>query len=308
MVLSSAVAIVSLICIFLMYRFVDLPAAPAPLSPASQSALKRNSSASVTVSLVEEKLFRRPKIPHSLVFIHTKLRSLEQLPSPFRENVQNTIRLFRSGWEDDDEEAPVRFLNDSLCADAIQRTEPRLLPYYRSPQTLGKFQADICRVAYLYISGGFYFDVDMKTLQPLRLPGNVTFSSAITDGSDGNFNAQGPFFQSILASAPGHPILGKALEMMLGYYNGTLKICGGQWVGPCTLRRAYDRTTAQERGVVRILRETNLESRPHVRSYPNLTRQQGRGCCCNFVVHDDVMKDVYFFSRVSGSGEYCRAS
>ena len=254
----------------------------------------------------------RPKIPRSLIFIHTKLRSLEDLPLDFRNNVHQTIAMFRSAWAQDGNGmmAPVHFLNDTSCAAAIEKTEPRLLKYYQSPDTEGKFQADICRVAYLYIHGGYYFDIDMRTVGTLQLPDNVTFSSAITDDPHGNFDSHGPFFQSILASAPQHPILGKALEMMLGYYNGTLEICqaSSQWVGPCTLRSAYDSISSAEKDSVRILRESNLDSRKHHNSYPNVTRQRGRGCCCNFVVHDDTLKEVYFFSRIVGAGRFCRAT
>lgn len=142
-----------------------------------------------------------PRIPRTLLFTH-KAGSLEQLPPPFLENVRRTVRLHRETWADDNRTATpaaARYLNDSACVAAIARAEPRLVPHFRNSSTAGKFRADICRVAYLYLRGGYYFDVDMVTVQALRLPNNVTFASAVADTSAGAADPHGVFFQSLLA-------------------------------------------------------------------------------------------------------------
>ena len=115
---------------------------------------------------------------------------------------------------------------------------------------------------------------------------------------------------SLPTSAPRHPVLRRALGLMLGYYNGTMPLrqpCVGNLVGPCTLRQAYDDAPARERGVAKLLRESNLDAPRHLRRYPGVPRQRGEGCCCNFAVHDDAAEEMYFFSRVVGAGEFCRA-
>ncbi|GMI11343.1 hypothetical protein TrLO_g7772 [Triparma laevis f. longispina] len=44
--------------------------------------------------------------------------------------------------------------------------EPRLLPYFIN-EKLGMFKADMCRVAALYLNGGYYLDIDLGVVEPI---------------------------------------------------------------------------------------------------------------------------------------------
>lgn len=133
-------------------------------------------------------------IPHRLIFTHHinlldcdiwKTASTKKLsPQMYNlaENVHATISAYKSVWGDDLE---VVFLNDDDCISAIKEVESslvgwfnalegelRLSSWYRrfhnSPNFMytiilftGMYKADICRAAYLYLHGGYYFDVDV---------------------------------------------------------------------------------------------------------------------------------------------------
>jgi hypothetical protein len=122
-------------------------------------------------------------------------------------NVLHTINVYREAWNDKD--APVLFLDDQDCLEVIEEVEPKLAIHFRQ-EDLGAFKADICRLAVLYVRGGYYFDIDMKATQAVPVPSNIAFASVQA--------AYGGFFQSFLASAPESPIIKKALTHLRDYY------------------------------------------------------------------------------------------
>jgi hypothetical protein len=89
--------------------------------------------------------------------------------------------------------------------------------------------------------------------------------------------------------------LKEALRIMLAYYEGTHTLHG--WMGPSTLKDAHDAVPEDQRGTIRWLHEGQLKPG----EYPELTRQKGTGCCCNYVVHDEREHTPYFWSRIVGS-------
>ena len=96
--------------------------------------------------------------------------------------------------------------------------------------------------------------------------------------------------------------MAKNLEDLLRFYNHSLSTCRHQLVGQCTLQVAFDEVNEGERGAVRLLRESRLIGKD---IYPNVTRQNGRGCCCDYIVHDGELEEVYFYSRMVGAGSGC---
>jgi len=213
---------------------------------------------------------------------------LTKAPEMYYDNVQHTIAEYRQAWGEP--EAPVRFLDDADCRAILQRVEPRLVPHFDT--TRGMHKADICRVAALYEEGGYYFDVDIQVVKPLRLADGVGFATAneFAGGSGG-------FFQAFLAAAPGHPILKQALYKMLLYYEGKLKAHRkGANMGTSTLKDAFDAVPEAQRGEVRLLQEIYLSAG----QYRKLPRHIETGAC-NFVVHDAGEHAVYFYSRIVGS-------
>ncbi|GMI24670.1 hypothetical protein TeGR_g13997 [Tetraparma gracilis] len=228
-------------------------------------------------------------IPHTMFFTFSHdILATEwlQLDLPhFYANIRHTIDAYRGLWGEPD--ATVRFLDDDACRAVIERVEPKLVPHF-DKETQGMYKADVCRVAALYEEGGYYFDIDIAVIEPLALDADVGFSTAFEP-------AKINFFQAFLAAAPRHPILKEALPIMLAYYEGTHTLHGD--MGTSTLKDAYDAVPKDKRGTIRWLHEGQLK----FGEYPELPRQKGTGCCCNYVVHDETDHKPYFWSRIVGS-------
>lgn len=112
-----------------------------------------------------------------------------------------------------DEKVNTTFLGTHKCHQVILQTQPQLLPYYKK-ETYGRHKSDICRLAQLYLKGGYYLDNDTKVLKAFRLPDHVTFATVW------GIKKQ-HFAQGIIFAAPVHPILQLALNMTLDYYRET---------------------------------------------------------------------------------------
>ena len=262
----------------------------------------------------------QPKIPHNIIFTykHNILESERKEPEIFYNNIINTRDVYISAWNDPN--ARTIFLDNDGCREYISQAEPRLVEYFDKEET-GMFKADICRVAVLYMIGGYYFDIDLGALEAVKLEPNCTFATVKEAVKD--FNCQkgcpkdpemlaviqeqlwkaheGNFFQAFLASAPGHPILRGALKYMLLHYQGKKSAQG--MLGVNTLGTAYKEIEPSERGIVRILQEfENIEGKEGY--YPGY-QQKGEGCCCQHIVHDSKERKVYFYSRIVGSGFKC---
>jgi hypothetical protein len=187
------------------------------------------------------------KIPHHLIFTF-KYNLLErQEPLALYQNLQRTIQMYREGWGEP--EAPVWFLNDTDCRSAIHAVRPELLTYFDF-EANGSWKADICRIAALYLTGGYYFDVDMEVVQVFRPSRDTTF---VTVEASSTADDQ-KFFQSFLASDPKNRILGQALDEMLVYYRKQKTRRPTHLLGPETLKWSFDSIPDDERGKVRLLK------------------------------------------------------
>ena len=278
---------------------------------ATASDAKQNRKAKTTVSVLTSAgggpiqgstLLKRAKkkqearapraIPHILTFIYETNLLETKTPQLLYDNVQNTIDKYRTFWKEPD--APVRFLVDAAdCRAEVEIAEPRLISHFDREEE-GKLKAEVCRVAALYNSGGYYFDTDLRVIDAVHLTNATGFATVASP--------QGKtFFQAWLVSAPHHVVLKHALETILACYEGKQEIQGKN-IGCNSLKVAFDSVDVSERGEVRLLRELKLKS---PRIYPDLPRQEGKGCCCNYVVHDEFEGRVYFFSRIVGSSLYC---
>ena len=240
-------------------------------------------------------------IPHALFFTykHNILETKE--PALLYNNVMHTVQAYRQLWDDgsgDDEPAPIRFLDDAACREAIEQSEPRLVKHFDEERE-GKFRADICRVADLHNHGGYYFDVDLRVIRPIKLDRSITFSSVLS-----GYPNLDQFFQAFLAATPGHPVLAKALQIMLDYYEGKHAIRGKN-VGTSTLKDAYDAVEERKRGPSKLLIETRNDVNEKY-YYPDVPKVDGVGCCCDQICHDPEEKIAYFYARIPGSSKYCQ--
>lgn len=253
-----------------------------------------------------------PAIPRILIFTHKQNLLETKEPRVLYDNVMNTINVYKKYWNDDSIE--VQFLDDDKCREKIKKAFSRLVPHFDDEKS-GPYKADVCRIAALYLSGGYYFNVNLQALKPVDVANNVTFLTA-EERSRSLLNMggaalspqdlaalqrmyQGNFFQAFLATAPKHPVLKKAFRLMLQHFEGEFDI-GASLMGAKTLAEAFRNVDKEDRGVVRLLKEMkNVENNKFGEPwYPDTPKQEGEGATCNYIVHDPNIREVYFYSRV----------
>lgn len=227
----------------------------------------------------------------------------------------------------------VIFIDNEQCHKIVQLAYPPLASYFLQEKE-GNFKSDICRVAALYLYGGkflarqlfylyhspetskscpetlsksfflstfhcliifyagYYFDVDMEVINPYVVEdlSKTTFVSVR--------DTEQTLFQSFVASTARNPVLKKAFDVMLDYYEGRHKKCTRQnscLMGTHTLMDAYRAVIASSAIQTVLLYQDKL--RPSL--YPDVPRRSRPGC--NFVVHDPIQSIVHFYSRIEGS-------
>lgn len=242
------------------------------------------------------------EIPKQIFFTYRHNIITTRDPTHLYNNVRRTIDSYRNLWNESN--AAVHFLEDERCVEEIVRSVPSesevLLNFYFS--LTGPFKGDICRVAALYLHGGYYFDVDLEVIEPFAVPENTYFVTV-------DQPAMNNFFQAFVASTPRHPILKKNLEKIIALAKGEihLELVGPNkvtFVGPETMKMAYEETPERFHKSSILLLESRLENLGG-EEYDAIPRQDGEGPNCNWVVHDPEKKRVYFYSRMIGSGKQC---
>merc|ERR1712032_1573689 len=75
----------------------------------------------------------------------------------------------------------VELLDDTGCVDIIEKVHSRELAHAFLAERHGPYKSDTCRLAQLYLDGGYYFDNDMLAKQDLRVivPPNTSFVSCV---------------------------------------------------------------------------------------------------------------------------------
>ncbi|KAL7577410.1 hypothetical protein ACA910_004700 [Epithemia clementina (nom. ined.)] len=146
-----------------------------------------------------------------------------QCNQQFLLNVRRTIQMYVTAWQQlstTTSTSPnttttmkprIWFLEDTNCARVIGQVEPNLVPFFET-EHMGKYRGDVCRAAALYLSGGYYFDVDMKAIQ-LYVPSSpaITFDTTMAKSQESHSN-------SIMVAVPRHSILYWSLQIMLQLY------------------------------------------------------------------------------------------
>ena len=252
------------------------------------------------------------QIPHILIFTYSTI--LNNTPIELRNNVQHTVDRYRDFWNEPD--APLLYLDNVACRQVLHQVYPSLVQYF-DRETQGMYKGDICRLAALYQYGGYYFDVDLRVIQPVNLSSTTQFSTCL----EASKREPTAFFQAFLASRQHHPVLLIALRRTELYYQKKLKIRPGSFMGTTVLFQAYlyakKRKNGTTIGPVKLFQEANLEVKSTaVAIYPdNIPLQQGTGCCCNYIVYDPSsythkQHRVHFYSRLplpAGLQKYCQA-
>jgi len=356
--LFAAVVVVFVVPFKIPLETIDDSYEPPPLEHTVKSTAKPNS---------------KPKtgVPYNLIFTDKENVLETKSPREIYDNVMRNIFLYKAAFsspndknvtEMTDEEilSNVYFLTDKDCRriiaevtssfhndDGLGENKTNTLLGYFDREPVGMFRGDICRVAALYKYGGYYMDVDLKTVTPyivgrgqsnhihhdnndMRIinggaddvgrDDDSTFVS-VSSTMPGNIPCpRAPFFNAFIASSAEHPILKRALnETMIEWYDKhsqfrnwtnpkwnplwrSDKCSGFNMMGTDTLSRAYykvqdanNKAGYSENNKFHLLEEINLSDQPGL--YSNFTRQEGVGCCCQYIVHDPVNGVPYFFSR-----------
>lgn len=280
------------------------------------------------------------RIPHLLVFTHRYNLfdcsvSASNSTSPnlhtLAENAKATVKAYSRIWSD----LHFVYLSDEDCIDALNRTEPGLIPFFNDVKLEGMFKADLCRVAYLCLHGGYYFDVDILVVRPFVAPRNATFVTVKGEGSPDGSDFRG-FFQAFLAAEKDNAIVRLSLRMMLETLSGKRPSPSGLYLGPGSLMGAWMEVknitdlsnTKNDDNDTYLLQEINLNDRRQVSMYKNLADvlgsvtgsdllqhvpggheddcklSTGTWNVCNYAVLDEVDGSLYFYSRVLGTS-YC---
>ena len=306
----------------------------------------------------EEERTDDSRIPHLLIFTHkydifncttisaytneTATATSTTSSSPpnniytLSENVKSTIKAYSRVWHND---VHFVYLSDTDCITAINATEPELIPHFTNDNLEGMFKADICRIAYIYIHGGYYFDVDLLVVKPFVAPRNVSFVTVKGEGRSDGTDFRG-FFQAFIASEPHNIIIRRSLSIMLDILMGKRAAKNNMYLGPGSLMEAWievmnitdismsnnNNDNNNDSGVY-LLQEVNLNNNEQTSKYTNLSNilssssssdsdllqrvpsshtqdcvlSTGGWNVCNYVVMDDVDGSMYFYSRVLGT-------
>lgn len=203
------------------------------------------------------------------------------------------------------------------------------------------YKADICRSAYLYLYGGYYFDVDVlgeklhnsllrltfmlllllttrsinqiiPVLRPYVAPEPANFITIKGDGWPDN-----GFFQAFLAASKRHAVLRKSIDIMVEMLWGNNRY----YLGPMSLMRAWLNVTDANDDDTHLLAEVNMDVHQSIQQYPKLNnllstsrdemvqnvpkefvnRCQFSSGACNVVVLDEKDETIYFYSRLIGT-------
>jgi hypothetical protein len=146
------------------------------------------------------------RIPRRLIFVHeTALLNLEN-PVDLFFNARNIIDKYEGAWNKG--HVPVWFLNESTCLSAIHKARVELINVYRMEKNKQR-KSEICRFAALYLSGGYYFDVNLE-IGSLYEPHDDVSVAVPRDGDI--------FSNLFLASEQKGSVMNMALDKMVAFY------------------------------------------------------------------------------------------
>lgn len=184
----------------------------------------------------------------------------------------------------------VHFLDTMACISACRQMSKGLLRLYLAEGDL-RYKSDICRVAALYLEGGYYFDDDMLSYRPV-----IPLIKDDTEFATAKSISDALYFQSFMASTPCNPIMKRNAEMLEEArqpkphpkYDGLL--------GPRTLKLAMDEVTQSgqvKKSHTQLFQESSYN--PGDSRYEKVPDRGGHQC--GLVVYDPATKKTPFCSR-----------
>ena len=272
-------------------------------------------------------------VPHRLIFTYSSNMLASRTPPHLYQNVLHTIAAYRKFWGEPD--APVDFLDNPACREVIERVEAQLafgpedgvsvepggkrLADHFDEEPVGMYKGDLCRVAALYETGGYYFDVDIDVIEPVAIPRGVGLVSVMEPGGAVLHTSENRIFtpsvfQAFIAIAPQHPVLRESMRLMYRQYQGTYDYvndyhgCHNCNLGTKTFKDSLDAYVLANQAqigwghqLVKMLKEGALGEVP---GYGDLPMVQGVGAC-QFFVFDPQERRAKFYSRIPGATTTC---
>jgi hypothetical protein len=269
-----------------------------------------------------------------MVFTYSENMLDTRSPPHLYQNVLDTIAAYRKKWREP--EAPVHFLDNPACREVIKRVEARLafgpedgvsveeggkrLADHFDEEPIGSYKGDLCRVAALYETGGYYFDVDIDVIEPVVVPRGVGLVSVMEPGgavlhlSENRVYTPG-VFQAFIAIAPEHPVLRESLRLMYRHYQGTYDYihkyhgCHNCNLGTKTFKDSLDAYVlanqphiSWDSQLVQMLKEGVVHEEP---GFGDLPPVRGVGDACQYFVFDPQSHRPKFYSRIPGASSIC---
>jgi hypothetical protein len=143
------------------------------------------------------------KIPRILIMVAETFISMTEDPVESFFNEAQITDMYKEAWGD-----PLvpRWLLDLLtCNAAIFKAKRELVPVFRAETNVSK-QLDMCRVAALYLSGGYQVDIDLE----VRSIPNPVDSAGLVIAREGDVVSK-----RFIASEPESVTMKKALDIMV---------------------------------------------------------------------------------------------
>lgn len=158
-----------------------------------------------TCTQIPSRLFFNYKV--NLVNVSGPLKTSEQL---LADNVARSIGMFPDVQD-------VQFGDDSACVAMIKKAHSQQLADFFTEEHDGRYKSDLCRLAQLYLHGGYYLDNDLEPISDVRaeIPPCTSLVSVAS--------SQSGIFQAFLGASIRHPAIELAMNLTLQHYLHKLK-------------------------------------------------------------------------------------
>ena len=99
-------------------------------------------------------------------------------------------------------------------------------------------RADLFRYCILYVNGGVWIDVDIEVIHPLHT--FITPAAELVVVHDGGMPGDEFLYNAFLATVPNHPVLKRAMDIIMEHYHVRLEKGAVFATGPNVLWRAVN--------------------------------------------------------------------
>ena len=219
-------------------------------------------------------------------------------------NIQKLVHKYKNALGD--ENIQVQKLTKATCKDAISKIPIDVV----ASDELFKFfvledrENYICRIAVLFLFGGYSFQKDVDIIQPYIAPNSDISFIGVAGTNNGMFDG------SFIASRPNHKLLYHALQKYVLLAKGQLQLEGSgsfesspQSKFSEIMRASYLEVFHEypnSKDTMVMLYAEHLDDLKQYNEYKYIRKQDGKGKYCNFVTVDNYTKKAYFYALFPG--------